>query len=105
MIIKYNELITIIVYGSTYIIFIHIHVYIYTHIFEQSSLLMALLGELPLTRESSVEIYKSTLSLVPQEPWIFSSSIRQNILFGKTFEINKYRRVIEAVCFEKVIIR
>lgn len=38
------------------------------------------------------------VSYASQEPWLFSGSVRNNILFGQPFEQNKYNRVIKACC-------
>lgn len=34
--------------------------------------------------------------LTTQEPWIQCATIRENILFGKTFDAQLYREVLEA---------
>lgn len=41
---------------------------------------------------------------VQQEPWIFSASLRQNILFGKPFLKEKFNKIIKACCLEQVIL-
>ncbi len=61
----------------------------------KSSLLLAIIGELPF--------YKGGFSLegkyayVEQEPFIFSDSLKQNILMGKEYKKDLYEKVIE-VC-------
>ncbi|UJR34945.1 hypothetical protein I4U23_027723 [Adineta vaga] len=37
---------------------------------------------------------------VPQEPWIFSSSIKENILFGKEYDSKLFQRVIYATALD-----
>ena len=37
-----------------------------------------------------------------QEPWIFSSSLRDNILFGKPYEPDWYSTVVDVCALEKV---
>ncbi len=50
----------------------------------KSSLLHHILGELPaLVGSSSVT---GRLAYAPQEPWLFSGSIRQNVLCGLPFD-------------------
>lgn len=39
---------------------------------------------------------------VQQEPWIFSASLRQNILFGKPFFKDKFQKIIKACCLDQV---
>lgn len=38
---------------------------------------------------------------VSQQPWVFTSSIRQNITFGKEFDQGKFNRVVEACSLKK----
>lgn len=59
----------------------------------KSCLLYLLLGELSYF-EGSVEV-KGVISYASQEPWLFSGTIRQNILFGRPFERRRY----EEVCY------
>ena len=61
----------------------------------KSSLLHAILRELPLTTGSLKVLGK--IAYVSQEPWIFASSIRQNILFGRQMDRKRYEDVI-SVC-------
>ncbi|XP_066591156.1 probable multidrug resistance-associated protein lethal(2)03659 isoform X2 [Prorops nasuta] len=61
----------------------------------KSSLLQVILRELSLTEGSLKTVGK--MSYASQQPWIFASTIRQNILFGQPYDEERYRRVIE-VC-------
>ncbi|XP_055867950.1 ATP-binding cassette sub-family C member 4-like isoform X5 [Biomphalaria glabrata] len=61
----------------------------------KSSLLMSILGELP-AQTGSVKV-SGKVSYVSQQPWIFSGSVRQNIVFGGVFDKAKYDRIIK-VC-------
>lgn len=61
----------------------------------KSSLLHAILRELPLT-EGKLRV-SGKIAYVSQEAWIFASSIRQNILFGRTMDRKRYEAVIN-VC-------
>lgn len=65
----------------------------------KSSLLQAFLRELPI--ESGVLNINGKMSYASQEPWVFASSIRQNILFGEKFDRKRYDMVIKACDLEK----
>ncbi|CAD5115494.1 DgyrCDS4463 [Dimorphilus gyrociliatus] len=67
----------------------------------KTSLLMALLGELPIVSENRTITGK--IAFTGQESWIFSESIRQNVLFGNKMNKNKYRKVIDSCCLTKDI--
>ncbi|CAF1179879.1 unnamed protein product, partial [Adineta ricciae] len=64
----------------------------------KSSLLQALSGEIPCF-DGKVRLYGS-FCYVPQEPWIFSSSIKENILFGKSFNHKLFQRVVNATALD-----
>ena len=65
----------------------------------KSSLLQAILRELPI--ESGSLICRGTLSFANQEPWVFSGSIRQNILFGQELDKDRYEHVVKACALTK----
>ena len=65
----------------------------------QSTLLQCLLGELPPV-EGSVEV-KGRVSYASQEPWVFSGTLRDNILLGKTFDSDRYQSVLEGCALDK----
>ena len=66
----------------------------------QSTLLQCLLGELkPL--DGKVEV-RGRLSYVSQEPWMFMGTIRDNILFGMSYDSAWYNKVIEACSLDEV---
>ena len=60
----------------------------------KSTLLSAIAGEIP--DQNWAITYNGTVVYVPQIPWIFSGTIRENVLFGEQYEEAKYNRVIEA---------
>ncbi|XP_065071380.1 ATP-binding cassette sub-family C member 4-like isoform X2 [Rhopilema esculentum] len=60
----------------------------------KSSVLMALCGELPII-EGQVQI-NGSIAYVSQQPWIFSGTVRQNILFGQPYVAGRYKEVINA---------
>ncbi|XP_032455224.1 multidrug resistance-associated protein 4-like isoform X1 [Nasonia vitripennis] len=60
----------------------------------KSTLLKLMLGELqPISGEVNVN---GKVSYASQEPWLFPSSIKANILFGNAYDDEKYRRVTRA---------
>lgn len=59
----------------------------------QSSLLSAIIGE--MTRaEGNVEVYGS-IAYAPQNPWIMSTSVRDNITFYRHFDEEFYNVVLD----------
>ncbi|XP_078177310.1 ABC transporter C family member 8-like isoform X1 [Carex rostrata] len=65
----------------------------------KSSLLYALLGEIPKIN-GSVEVYGS-VAYVSQNAWIQSGTIRENILFGKPFDKERYKKSVKACALDK----
>jgi ATP-binding cassette subfamily C (CFTR/MRP) protein 4 len=61
----------------------------------KSTLLQVVLKELEVTK-GNLDV-EGTISYASQDPWIFSASIKQNILFGHEWDADKYQEVIE-VC-------
>ncbi|KAF4142648.1 ABC transporter [Phytophthora infestans] len=60
----------------------------------KSSLLNALLGEMTLKR-GSLDL-RGDVSYVSQETWIRNLNVRDNILFGESFDVERYETVLEA---------
>ena len=58
----------------------------------KSSILMALLRELPIKKYKCFDI-NGSIAYVGQQPWIFSDSLRENILFGKEYDQSLYKLV------------
>ena len=69
----------------------------------KSTLLSAIAGE--ISNVSGTVKLPGTLVYVPQTPWIFSGTIRENILFGQPYDEPKYKRVIEACALREDIQR
>ncbi|KAI3658482.1 hypothetical protein MP638_001908 [Amoeboaphelidium occidentale] len=59
----------------------------------KSSLLCALLGQIRQTKGDKLKVFAST-SYVSQEAWLFNDTLRQNILFGKDYDKEKYLEVV-----------
>ena len=65
----------------------------------QSTILHCLLGELePL--KGSVDIVGS-LGYAAQDPWVFSGTVRENILFGREFDKDWFQQVMDACCLKE----
>ncbi|MED6282695.1 Canalicular multispecific organic anion transporter 2 [Characodon lateralis] len=60
----------------------------------KSSLISALLGDMEKV-EGEVSVLGS-MAYVPQQAWIQNATLRDNILFGRSFKEQKYRRVLDA---------
>ncbi|KAK9870721.1 hypothetical protein WA026_008291 [Henosepilachna vigintioctopunctata] len=65
----------------------------------KSSILHSVLRELPLS--SGKLQAEGTIAYASQEPWIFSSNIRTNILFGQPFEKDRYYKVVRACALQR----
>jgi len=59
----------------------------------KTSLLMTILGELPVS--SGYVSCTGKMAFVSQTPWVFSGTLRENIVFGMRFDKEKYNKVIE----------
>ena len=67
----------------------------------KSTLLSAISGEL---QDSSGTISSDgTLVYVPQLAWVFSGTIRENILFGEPYDEAKYTRIVDACTLKEDI--
>lgn len=60
----------------------------------KSSFLSAILGEIDITG-GHVKV-NGSLSYAGQEAWVFGSTIRQNILFGQSYDRHRYQKVVKA---------
>ncbi|XP_018534344.1 ATP-binding cassette sub-family C member 4 isoform X1 [Lates calcarifer] len=65
----------------------------------KSSLLSAILGELPC--DTGTMKVKGQLTYASQQPWVFPGTIRSNILFGRELNLQRYERVIRACALKK----
>jgi ATP-binding cassette subfamily C (CFTR/MRP) protein 4 len=62
--------------------------------------LLTLLSEINLIKGGLK--FEGTVFYLGQEPWVFSSSLKQNILFGKPYIKEKFDQVIKVCCLEQV---
>ncbi|XP_059748279.1 LOW QUALITY PROTEIN: ATP-binding cassette sub-family C member 4 [Bos taurus] len=65
----------------------------------KSSLLSAVLGELPPS-QGKVSVL-GRIAYVSQQPWVFPGTVKNNILFGKKYEEERYEEVIKACALEE----
>ena len=65
----------------------------------KSSVFCAILIEMPLL-DGEISC-QGRIAWVSQQPWVFSGTVRDNILFGKTFDSHKYRKTLEACDLDK----
>ncbi|KAK9706981.1 hypothetical protein RND81_07G164900 [Saponaria officinalis] len=65
----------------------------------KTSLISAMLGEVPSVANSSVVI-RGTIAYVPQISWIFNATVRDNILFGLEFDSRRYSEAIEVTALQ-----
>lgn len=65
----------------------------------KSTLLNVILGELELDAGSL--LINGSLSYASQEPWIFSGSIRSNILFTEEYDEDRFKTVIKVCGLER----
>ena len=70
----------------------------------KSTLLSVIAGEISADICGTIT-FQGTLAYVPQTAWIFSGTIRENILFGQPYDESKYNRVIEACALKEDIQR
>ncbi|PIK47382.1 putative multidrug resistance-associated protein 4 isoform X3 [Apostichopus japonicus] len=65
----------------------------------KSSLFMALLGELPhITGEIT---YNSRVAYTSQQPWVFSGTLKENILFGRPYNKPRYVKALSICALSK----
>ncbi|CAH2078696.1 unnamed protein product [Thlaspi arvense] len=64
----------------------------------KTSLLNSLLGEMQCVHGSI--LLNGSVAYIPQVPWILSGTVRENILFGKTFDSNRYFDTLSACALD-----
>ncbi|KAF3338928.1 ABC transporter C family member 2-like protein [Carex littledalei] len=67
----------------------------------KTSLVSAMLGELPAVDGSHTSVViRGTVAYVPQISWIFNATVRDNILFGSSFDPMRYEKAIEVTSLQ-----
>lgn len=66
----------------------------------KTSLISAILGELPPAAADSSVLIRGTVAYVPQVSWIFNATLRENILFGSDYEPGKYWKAIDVTSLQ-----
>ncbi|CAI5503205.1 unnamed protein product, partial [Closterium sp. Naga37s-1] len=67
----------------------------------KSSLVSALLGEMPMVSGDSPPIIRGRVAYVSQVSWIFNATVRENILFGLPYERQRYERAVRVSALER----
>lgn len=65
----------------------------------KSSLLQLLLGE--LVPESGTIRVGGSVSYAAQEPWLFLSTVRRNIIFGQEYDSELYRTIVKVCALQR----
>ncbi|EAL63605.1 ABC transporter C family protein [Dictyostelium discoideum AX4] len=69
----------------------------------KTSLIFGLIGEI-YKLNGSVSGVPNNISFTSQQPFLLSASLRENILFGNEFDIERYKKVIESTALTKDIV-
>ncbi|KAK8793382.1 hypothetical protein WA158_004741 [Blastocystis sp. Blastoise] len=64
----------------------------------KTSFVSALIGE--MTKNSGCCIVNGSVSFASQQAWMVNDTVRGNILFGKEFEEERYKRALHVCCME-----
>ena len=65
----------------------------------KTTLLHALLGQVPFS-SGQTSVACSQISFCPQNPWLFTGTVRQNVVYGAIFDSMWYHEVIDACCLK-----
>lgn len=67
----------------------------------KSSLVNAILGEMPKVGDGPTPVVRGKVAYVPQESWLFHDTVRNNILFGLPFDKVRYERALRVSSMER----
>ena len=66
----------------------------------QSSLLLSIMNQMPVLT-GNIKVGGS-ISYVPQESWVYSGTLKENVLFGDHVENSKYEEVVKVCALVEV---
>jgi len=66
----------------------------------KSSLLAAILNQVPCVTPGGKVFAQGLVSYVPQQSWIFNATVKENILFGLPFDAARYARALNVSCLD-----
>eukprot|EP00897_Mesotaenium_endlicherianum_P001271 jgi/Mesen1/1171/ME000124S00204 len=67
----------------------------------KSSLVSAMLGEVPPLDPKNAPVVRGRVAYVPQVAWIFNASVRDNVLFGLPYDRPRYQNAIRVSALER----
>lgn len=62
----------------------------------KTSLIRAILGQMDVVK--GIIQVGGSIAYVPQQPWIFSATVRENILLGSQYDEGRYKAILESCC-------
>ncbi|CAH0557789.1 unnamed protein product [Brassicogethes aeneus] len=65
----------------------------------KTTLIKTIIKELPISK--GILNIQGTISYSPEDPWIFPSTIKQNILFGQPYNEARYKDILKVCCLNK----
>ena len=68
----------------------------------KSSLIQGLLGDIQSSEDTSISMASGgSMSYAAQSPFILSTTVRENILFGSEYDSDRYEKVLDACCLRQ----
>ncbi len=63
-------------------------------------MLLSIMGE--MNRVSGQRLVHGSISYVPQEAWVMSTTVRENVVLDTDFNLERYKMAIESTSLDKV---
>lgn len=63
-------------------------------------MLQAILGELPLL-EGKIKV-NGRMAYAAQQSWVYNGTVQENVIFGKSYDEQRYNEVIKVCALEQV---